>query len=70
MLIEAMISAALGGAVYGYVETKRKKKEKLQLSEDKKERIENINRWKKCLMQSGVQGIKNKNNDTFELYAY
>lgn len=70
MLIEAMLSAALGGALYGYVETKRKKKERLQLSEDNKERMENINRWKKCLSQSGVQGIKNKNNDTFELYAY
>ena len=70
MLIEAMVSAALGGALYGYVETKRKKKERIKLDEEKREKIDNINKWKKCLKESNVKGIKNKSGETFELYKY
>ncbi len=70
MLIEAMVSAALGGAVYGYMETKRKNKERIKLDEDKKEKIDNINRWKKCLRESNAKGIKNRSGETFEIYKY
>ena len=49
MLLEAMLSAAFGGALYGYMQSKEKKNEKIKLEKDKIEQLENIKTWKKCL---------------------
>lgn len=70
MILEAMLSAALGGALYGYMQSKEKKNEKIKLEKDKIDQLENINTWKKCLDFADVKGIRNKINDTFTLEDY
>ncbi|HHD2787584.1 TPA: hypothetical protein ACOTHQ_001355 [Clostridium perfringens] len=70
MILEAMLSAALGGVVYGYMESIREKKEKIKLEKEKLEEIININTWKKCLELADTKGIKNKVGDTFLLEGY
>ncbi|MDM0622609.1 hypothetical protein QTH41_04505 [Clostridium perfringens] len=70
MLLEAMLSAAFGGALYGYMQSKEKKNEKIKLEKDKIEQLENIKTWKKCLEFADVKGIRNKINDTFTLEDY
>lgn len=70
MILEAMLSAALGGALYGYIQSKDKKNEKIKLEKDKIEQLENMRIWKKCLELSDTKGIINKNNDTFTLECY
>lgn len=70
MILEAMLSAALGGVVYGYVESMREKKEEIKLEKEKLEEINNINTWKKCLELADTKGIKNKVGDTFLLEGY
>lgn len=70
MILEAMLSAALGGALYGYMQSKEKKNEKIKLEKDKIDQLENINTWKKCLEFADVKGIRNKINDTFTLEDY
>ena len=42
MILEAMLSAALGGVVYGYMESIREKKEEIKLEKEKLEEIINI----------------------------
>ena len=37
MILEAMLSAALGGVVYGYMESIREKKEEIKLEKEKLE---------------------------------
>lgn len=70
MILEAMLSAALGGVVYGYMESIREKKEEIKLEKEKLEEINNINTWKKCLELADTKGIKNKVGDTFLLEGY
>ncbi|HAT4127266.1 TPA: hypothetical protein I9Z58_000549 [Clostridium perfringens] len=70
MILEAMLSAALGGVVYGYMESIREKKEEIKLEKEKLEEIININTWKKCLELADTKGIKNKVGDTFLLEGY
>nr|DAL45181.1 MAG TPA_asm: DNA TRANSLOCASE FTSK [Caudoviricetes sp.] len=70
MILEAMLSAALGGVVYGYMESIREKKEEIKLEKEKLEEIININTWKKCLALADTKGIKNKVGDTFLLEGY
>ncbi|HII4449372.1 TPA: hypothetical protein ACY4RW_001271 [Clostridium perfringens] len=70
MILEAMLSAALGGALYGYIQSKDKKNEKIKLEKDNIEQFENMKIWKKCLELSDTKGIVNKNNDTFTLENY
>ncbi len=70
MILEAMLSVALGGALYGYMQSKEKKNEKIKLEKDKIDQLENINTWKKCLEFADVKGIRNKINDTFTLEDY
>lgn len=70
MILEAMLSAAFGGALYGYLQSKDKKNEKIKLEKDKIEQFENMRIWKKCLELSDTKGIINKNNDTFALECY
>ena len=70
MLLEAMLSAAFGGALYGSMQSKEKKNEKIKLEKDKIEQLENIKTWKKCLEFADVKGIRNKINDTFTLEDY
>ena len=43
MILEAMLSAALGGALYGYMQSKEKKNEKIKLEKDK---IDTIRKYK------------------------
>lgn len=70
MILEAMISAALGGAVYGYIESRREQKEEIELEKGKIEQLNNINTWKKCLELSDTKGIRNKIGETFLLERY
>ncbi|WP_075809540.1 hypothetical protein [Clostridium perfringens] len=70
MILEAILSAALGGALYGYMQSKDKKNEKIKLERDEIEQFENMKIWKKCLELSDTKGIINKNNDTFTLENY
>ncbi|HFE9691524.1 TPA: hypothetical protein ACGA30_000111 [Clostridium perfringens] len=70
MILEAILSAALGGVVYGYMESMREKKEEIKLEKEKLEEINNINTWKKCLELADTKGIKNKVGDTFLLEGY
>ncbi|EHK2327316.1 hypothetical protein KCK52_001118 [Clostridium perfringens] len=70
MILEAMLSAALGGIVYGYMESMREKKEEIKLEKEKLEEINNINTWKKCLELADTKGIKNKVGDTFLIEGY
>ncbi|EOU1598034.1 hypothetical protein LTX50_001500 [Clostridium perfringens] len=70
MILEAMLSAAFGGALYGYIQSRDKNNEKIKIGKDKIEQRENMKIWKKCLELSDVKGIINKNNDTFTLEDY
>lgn len=70
MILEAMLSAAFGGALYGYIQSRDKNNEKIKIGKDKIEQRENMKIWKKCLEFSDVKGIINKNNDTFTLEDY
>ena len=70
MILEAMISAALGGAVYGYIESRREQKEEIELEKEKIEQLNNINTWKKCLELSDTKGIRNKIGETFLIEKY
>lgn len=70
MILEAMISAALGGAVYGYIESRREQKEEIELEKGKIEQLNNINTWKKCLELSDTKGIRNKIGETFLIEKY
>lgn len=70
MILEAMLSAALGGIVYGYMESMREKKKEIKLEKEKLEEITNINTWKKCLEFADTKGIKNKVGETFPLEEY
>lgn len=70
MLLEAMLSAALGGALYAYTENKRKEKEIIKLEKDRIEQLNNINIWRKCLEQADIKGIRNRSGETFSLYNY
>ena len=70
MILEAMLSAALGGALYGYIQSKDKKNEKIKLEKDKIEQLENMRIWKKCLELSDTKGIINKSGETFLIEDY
>lgn len=65
MILEAMLSAAFGGTLYGYLQSRDKKNEKIKLEKDKIEQLENMRIWKKCLELSDTKGIINKSGETF-----
>ncbi|AQW26814.1 FtsK/SpoIIIE domain-containing protein [Clostridium perfringens] len=70
MILEAILSAAFGGALYGYLQSRDKKNEKIKLEKDKIEQLENMKIWKKCLELSDVKGIVNKSGETFLIEDY
>lgn len=70
MLVETIVSCAIGGAVYRYLENKRKMNEKAEVSPEEIEKNENMWKWIECLDNADIKGIKDKRGDTFRLFKY
>ncbi|XZI02990.1 hypothetical protein ACSXE3_15540 (plasmid) [Clostridium perfringens] len=70
MLLEIILSAAFGGGLYGYMQSKEKNNKNRKLEKDEIEKLKNINTWKKCLDLADSKGIKNKLGETFLLERY
>ena len=70
MILEIILSAAFGGGLYGYMQSKEKNNKNIKLEKDEIEKLKNINIWKKCLDLADSKGIKNKLGETFLLERY